>query len=48
MSEDMTLDIHNADGTILISTVFRKLQVATNELNETCKRWDIKINAQNC
>ena len=43
MSKDMTLDINYADDTKLISTVFEKLQIATNQLNKACKRRGLKV-----
>ena len=37
MSKDMTLVTHFSGDTTLVSTIFKKLQTATNELNEVCK-----------
>ena len=34
MTEDMTLGIHYADDTTLVTTVFKKPIIATNELNK--------------
>ena len=48
MSEDMTLDIHYVDDTTSRSTVFKKLEIATNELKRHATNGEIKINAQKC
>ena len=45
---DMSIDIRYADDTILISTIFDKLQLSTAELENACARWGMKTNVDKC
>ena len=45
---DMSIDIRYADDTILISTIFDKLQLSTAELDNACARWEMKTNVDKC
>lgn len=42
--EDMSFDIRYADDTTLVSLVFAKLELSTEELGRACARWGMKIN----
>ena len=48
LREDLSADIRYADDTILIATIFEKLQLSTAELEKTCKKWGLRINAKKC
>ena len=41
-------NIRYADDTTLLELVFEKLQVATDELDNACKKWGMKINPAKC
>ena len=48
ISDSLTTDVRYADDTTLISTIFSKLQLVTEDLEEACKKWGMKINAGKC
>jgi hypothetical protein len=48
LKSDMSLDIRYADDTTLLSAIFTKLQLTTQELETACKKWGMKINADKC
>ena len=48
LSEDMSADIRYADDTTLISVIFEKLKLSTQELELACQKWGLKINASKC
>lgn len=48
LSDSLAIDIGYADDTTLISAVFEKLKLATNELEQACKKWGMKINSKKC
>ena len=41
-------DIRYADDTTLISAIFDKLKISTEQLNTACKKWGMKINGAKC
>ena len=41
-------DIRYADDTTLISAIFDKLKISTEQLNMACKKWGMKINGAKC
>ena len=45
---DMSTDARYAYDTTLISLIFAKLKLSTQELENACKKWGIKINAAKC
>ena len=46
---DMRINnIRYADDTTLMDLVFEKLQISTNELENACSRWGMKINPSKC
>jgi hypothetical protein len=45
---DMSTDVRYADDTTLISLIFDKLKLSTEELENACKKWGMKINAAKC
>ena len=48
LTEDLNTDIRYADDTTLIATTLQKLQFSTEELEQACKKWGLKINADKC
>ena len=45
---EMAMDILYADDTTLLSAVFRKLEIVTEELEVACRRWGMKMNVAKC
>ena len=45
LKDDISLDIRYADDTTLISAIFTKLQLSTEEMETALKKWGMKINA---
>ena len=43
-----SFDIRYADDTTIMSTVFEKLQLSTEELQAACRKWGTKINFSKC
>ena len=48
MGEMSINNIRYADDTTLVDLVFDKLQISTNELEEACSKWGMKINPTKC
>ena len=48
LKDTASFEIRYADDTTLISCIFAKLQLSTQELEIACKRWGMKINADKC
>ena len=48
LDNDLNFDIRYADDTTLIAAVFEKLQIATDQLQEACKKYGMKINTDKC
>ncbi|KAK3883301.1 hypothetical protein Pcinc_012338 [Petrolisthes cinctipes] len=46
--EKMSLDIRYADDTTLLSVIFGKLGLSTQELETACMKWGLKINNKKC
>ena len=46
--EKMSLDIRYADDTTLMSVIFEKLRLSTQELEAACQKWGLKINNNKC
>ena len=44
LTDKLSIDIRYADDTSLVSAVFEKLKISTNQLDEACKKWGMKIN----
>ena len=45
LKDTASFEMRYADDTTLISCIFAKLQLSTQELEIACKRWGMKINA---
>ena len=45
---DMSTDIRYADDITLISLIFEKLKLSTQELENACAKWGLKVNAAKC
>ena len=41
---NLSFDIRYADETTVMSTVFEKLQLSTEELQAACRKWGMKVN----
>ena len=48
LDNDLNFDARYADDTTLIAAVFEKLQLATDQLQETCKKYGMKICTDKC
>ena len=48
LDNDLNFDAGYADDTNLIVAVFEKLQLATDQLQEPCKKYGMKINTDKC
>ena len=48
LDTNLSFDIRNADDTIIMSTVFEKLQLSTEELQAACRKWGMRINFSKC
>ena len=48
LDNDLNFDARYADDTTLIAAVFEKLQLATDQLQEACKNYGMKINTDKC
>ena len=45
---EMAMDIRYADDNTLLSAMFEKLEIVTEELEEACRRWGMKMNVAKC
>ena len=45
---DLSLSINYADESALLTLDCEKLQTATDELQQACIKWDMKINFDKC
>lgn len=48
LNTDLSFNIRYAGNTTLMSTIFEKLQFATEQLQAACNNWGMKINLSNC
>ena len=48
LEEQMSTEIRYADDTTLISLIFEKLKLSSEELENACKKWGLKINSTKC
>ena len=48
LDNELNFDARYLDDTTLIAVFFEKLQLATNQLQEACKKYGIKITTQKC
>ena len=48
LDESISRDIRYADDTTLISVIFEKLKLSTQELETACQKWGLKINSDKC
>ena len=48
LKDTIAIDIRYADDTTLIAAVFSKLKMSTQELEDACNKWGMKINATKC
>ena len=48
LDNDLNFDARYADDATLIAAVFEKLQLATDQLQETCKKYGMKISTDKC
>ena len=48
LDEDLNFDARYADDTTLIAAVFERLQLAADQLQETCKKYGMKIKTEKC
>ena len=48
LDNDLNFDARYADDTTIIAAVFEKLQLATDQLQEACKKYGMKINTDKC
>ena len=48
LDNDLNFDARYADDITLIAAVFEKLQLATNQLQEACKKYGMKIDTDKC
>ena len=47
-NDQLCIDVRYADDTTFIAAIFEKLQLSTNQLQETCMKYGMKINAGKC
>ena len=48
LDTNLSFDIIYADDTAIMSTVFEKLQLSSEELQAACRKWDMKTNFSKC
>ena len=48
LDENLNFDARCADDTTLIAAVFERLQLSTDQLQEACKKYEMKINTIKC
>ena len=48
LTDSLSIDIRYADDTTLLSTIFEKLKISTEQLDAACKKWGMKINGAKC
>ena len=48
LTQNMTTDVRYADDTTLISSLMEKLGFSTQELENVCNKWGLKINTSKC
>ena len=48
LDEDLNFVSRYADDTTLIAKGFERLQLATDHLQEACKKYEMKINTEKC
>jgi hypothetical protein len=48
LDQNLSTDIRYADDTTLISAIFNKLGITTNELEASCQKWGMKVNSAKC
>ena len=46
LDENLNFDARYADDTTLIAAVFERLQLLTDQLQEACKKYGMKINTK--
>ena len=47
-NDQLCIDVRYADDTTFIAAIFEKLQLSTNQLQEACNKYGMKINASKC
>ena len=48
LNNDLSADIRYADDTTLVSVIFDKLKLSSQELEKTCQKWGLKVNVSKC
>ena len=48
LDENLNFDARYADDTTLIAAVFERLQLSTDQLQEACKKYGMKISTIKC
>ena len=48
LNNDLVSDIRYADDTTLLTALFEKLEISSKELEESCKKWGMKVNSDKC
>ena len=48
LDTNLSFDIRYANDTTIMSNVFEKLQLSTEELQAACRKWGMKINFSKC
>ena len=48
LDENLNFDARYADDTTLIAAVFERLQLSTDQLQEACKKYGMKISIKKC
>ena len=46
--DHLCIDVRYADDTTFIAAIFEKLQLSTNQLQQACMKYGMKINARKC
>ena len=44
----MSIETRSGDDATLISAIFEKLRISTNELEASCKKWGKKVKSDKC
>ncbi len=48
LDDRLSIGIRYADDTTLVAVIFDLLRISTNELEQACAKWGMKINAKKC
>ena len=48
LTQELSMDVRYADDTTLIAAIFEKLSLSTEELENACRKWGMKVNPDKC